>query len=776
MSRLHDYLCLAGKGDRKVFAVFAVSRDSAASAVRHLRAGSPEIPVWLFTTATPDPEVASVCENLVLGGDSLALLVDAEKLLWPYRVALSVATWTGSHGRWPAKLAPLLVPPFRALVLNEHGDFFNATPRAVARHLARRVRDAAHSSWNRLKDLNRGLWLWLFALVAQRFTLLSRGQFRKWGGGEPLVVPQVAPQGSGVVCFRHAQRHWIWGELDRLVRSSEARHILFLERGADANPEEMLPLFEDPRTFAVSRQVDYRDWKEGLFATAPFRQLQPGEASQTLAPVSTAILVDRAKLAAMGVPRTVVPGTAWLLIFWKAAAAGWRSYSVGGSSPLKDSPDWPYEEAEFVTRVLSDSALRALGPRERDLARGTIAFNPKLARPFRGLPRVLVVSPYLPWPLSHGGAVRIFNLCRALSDRVDFVLACFREKGEVIDYERLRTVFRRVYVVDRDERASLDPALPSQVREHVSRSMSALLTELCREHRVDLAQVEFTHLAGFREAVPRTVPAILVEHDLTFALFHQFARHTSAHGEYERWLAFERKWLRSFDAVWTMSPEDRASAIAVGSPQATTFMVPNGVDLERFAAQPPAGGGEILYVGSFRHQPNILGFQMLRQEVMPRVWNRIPQARLRVVAGPDPERYGREFQKSAYPRDLDPRIVVHGFVEDLRPLYGGAAVVVVPLVVSAGTNIKVMEAMACARPIVSTPIGCAGLGLVDGRDLLVRPGWPEFAQAVCELLDDPELRGRLGAQARRTVEQRYIWNAIADEAFASYSRLWTLAR
>ena len=181
----------------------------------------------------------------------------------------------------------------------------------------------------------------------------------------------------------------------------------------------MLPLFSDERTFAVSRQVDYRDWKPSLFATAPFRRLQPGEAAQTLAPVSDFMLVDREKLLALGIPKTVVPGAAWYLIFWKAAAAGWRSFSAGCASDVGLAPDWPYEEAEFVTRVLSVPALRALAPAEPDLARGNIAFaigrNQASARK-----SVLIVSPYLPYPLSHGGAVRIYNLCRALNSRVDF--------------------------------------------------------------------------------------------------------------------------------------------------------------------------------------------------------------------------------------------------------------------------------------------------------------------------------------------------------------------
>ena len=93
---------------------------------------------------------------------------------------------------------------------------------------------------------------------------------------------------------------------------------------------------------------------------------------------------------------------------------------------------------------------------------------------------------------------------------------------------------------------------------------------------------------------------------------------------------------------------------------------------------------------------------------MPRVWAQAPDTRLRVVAGPEHERFWRQCGRKKDLRGLDPRIVVHGFVEDLQPLYERAWVVAVPLEVSAGTNIKVIEAMACGKAIVSTPAGCSG--------------------------------------------------------------------
>jgi glycosyltransferase involved in cell wall biosynthesis len=376
--------------------------------------------------------------------------------------------------------------------------------------------------------------------------------------------------------------------------------------------------------------------------------------------------------------------------------------------------------------------------------------------------RVLLVTPFLPYPLSHGGAVRIYNLCRALTGRVEFILVAIREKNQFVDYAKLGETFSEVYLVDIDERASRDERLPEQVRGHQSAAMRALILDLARRRQPDILQIEFTHMAAFRDAAPQ-VPALLVEHDLTYSLYSQLARtqpSAQAQAEYLRWLRFESHWLNAYDSVWTVSEEDRLAVARDTGRSAGVFTVPNGVDTRRYA---PCGGAdrpEIFYVGSFRHLPNVLGFEKLRSEVMPRIWQRFPQVQLGVVAGPQHERY--------WAGPPDHRIDLHGFVEDLRPIYARASVVVAPLEVSAGTNIKVLEAMACGKPVVTTSAGCAGLGLVDGRDAMIRNNWDAFADAVADLIGDNGLRVRIGREARRSVELRYSWTTISEIAFESY--------
>jgi hypothetical protein len=221
--------------------------------------------------------------------------------------------------------------------------------------------------------------------------------------------------------------------------------------------------------------------------------------------------------------------------------------------------------------------------------------------------------------MSHGGAVRIFNLCRALSDRVDFGLIAIRESGEAIVYDKLHEVFRDVGIVDLDKPQSQSAPrqdLPHQVRRYESASLRALVADICQNWKPDLVQIEYTHLAGLRDN-EQGIPAILVEHDLTFGLYRQLAEHeqsAASEHEYARWLDFEQKWLHAYDSVWTVSDEEREQAMRFG---------PRPGDRERWEGHGTPQGGVVspllanLYMNRFLKYWRITGRgEMFRAQVI----------------------------------------------------------------------------------------------------------------------------------------------------------------
>jgi ribosomal protein S18 acetylase RimI-like enzyme len=364
-----------------------------------------------------------------------------------------------------------------------------------------------------------------------------------------------------------------------------------------------------------------------------------------------------------------------------------------------------------------------------------------------GRKRVAIVTPYFPFPLSHGGAVRIFYLLREIARSFDVVLLAFVEGEENCASEVLQYC-ARVVLVDkplyREPRWST--LSPPEVCEYQSPAMREALARVRRDYKIDAVQVEYTALAPYTGDV-------LVEHDVTFSLYRQIwnrERTWTAWWNLWRWERFENKWVRRYSRVVVMSEQDRA-LLSSGN----TIVVPNGVDLDRFRPEIERPGRRLLFIGSFRHFPNIVAFRFFIDEVLPM----LRDVRVTIVAGPDPLLYWRENTGlTELPRDE--RIEVLGFVSDVRPLYVETNLVLVPTLVSAGTNLKVLEALAMDRAVVSTPSGCAGLGLEHGVNVWIADSAAAFAQGVLTLLGDRDLRQRIAASGRQHAEQNFDWRSI----------------
>ena len=375
-----------------------------------------------------------------------------------------------------------------------------------------------------------------------------------------------------------------------------------------------------------------------------------------------------------------------------------------------------------------------------------------------GRPRIAVVSPYFPYPLSHGGAVRIFHMLREAARDFDVFLFSFAGTIDPGDLAPVLALCAKVVVVpnNRYREPRWSTLEPPEVPEFRSPTMQRLLAEFRREYGIRLVQVEYTHMACYGGD-------ILVEHDVTFDLYrqiHERERTFSSWWNYHRWLRYERRAVTNFKRVVVMSEKDTALL-----PQAAARPIPNGVDLDRFKPHQEPLSARLLFVGSFRHFPNVVAYRFFTEEVWRRLRARVPGIALTAVAGPEPEVYW----SSPTPPYIDDAIDLHGFVRDVQPLYVNSNVVIVPTKVSAGTNLKVLEAMAMERVVVSTTSGCAGLGLEHGRSVWIADTAEEFAEAIEQLLANPDLRHRIAAAARKIAETQFDWKALGRLQFD----LWT---
>ena len=366
--------------------------------------------------------------------------------------------------------------------------------------------------------------------------------------------------------------------------------------------------------------------------------------------------------------------------------------------------------------------------------------------------RIAVLSPYFPYPLSHGGAVRIFNLLREMAEESDIFLFAFRDRETDADFRPVLEHCARVILVgkSRYREPRWSTLLPPEVHEFRSRTMLAALDRIRSEYKIEAVQVEYTMLAPYAGDV-------LVEHDITFELYRQVWEKTRrGWWDYWRWRRFEKKWIGHYRRVVVMSEQDRA---LLGRPQ--VVVIPNGVDLARFTPEIERPWQRLLFIGSFRHFPNIVAYRFFIEQVWPALRERLPEIQLTMVAGPDPLIYWREHTGLPSIPTGD-RVRLLEFVADVRPLYVETNLAIVPTLVSAGTNLKVLEAMAMDRAVVSTSSGCAGLGLQHGVNVWIADTPQGFAQAIETLLGDRDLRVRISAAGRAHVVRNFDWRAVGE--------------
>jgi glycosyltransferase involved in cell wall biosynthesis len=227
-----------------------------------------------------------------------------------------------------------------------------------------------------------------------------------------------------------------------------------------------------------------------------------------------------------------------------------------------------------------------------------------------------------------------------------------------------------------------------------------------------------------------------------------------------RMLRYELAAVAAADLVLTMSAADRA-ILERYVDAAHVVPVPNGVDLDAFPFVPTGRDpATLLFVGFFRHDPNVEAAEWFSRAVLPRIRATLPDARFQVVGAYPPESVRRLAD--------DPAVEVTGRVDGIAPHYQRAGVFVAPILQGSGTRLKILEAMASGCPVVATTIGAEGLGATDGRELLIADDAAAMVDAILRLRRDPALGAALAARARAFVEERFGWDAIATHLLATY--------
>ena len=362
--------------------------------------------------------------------------------------------------------------------------------------------------------------------------------------------------------------------------------------------------------------------------------------------------------------------------------------------------------------------------------------------------KILFLSPTVPFPLTDGGRIRVFNLLKQIAEKSDVtLLALETQPTDAEGVTELQQLGIQVHLV---------PNAPTLPRVSFGTLVNAFLKrqpitvarydlpvyrqkfrELVATENFDLVHYEMFHTAQFRTEVD--LPSVLSQQNVDSAIWRRLCGETAnPFYKFAYWtqqLAFqryERVLSPKFDAVTCTSDID-AAVFQRHCAEDTIEIIPNGVDVTHyqpdFTSEAPA---HLIYIGSMDWYPNEDAVAFFADEVLPGIQDKVPDVQFSIVGGNPSVRVQKLAAREG--------VVVTGRVPEIKPYFAEATVFVVPLRIGSGTRLKILEALAMGKAIVSTSVGAEGLDLKDGEEIFIADEPTPFADAVTRLLTDASLR------------------------------------
>jgi glycosyltransferase involved in cell wall biosynthesis len=386
--------------------------------------------------------------------------------------------------------------------------------------------------------------------------------------------------------------------------------------------------------------------------------------------------------------------------------------------------------------------------------------------------KILVIQNRLLFPADTGGKIRTLNVLKHLARWHDVTYLCSGDANEAGPIRQMEELGLKVEVVPHRQMrrgslrfwkllaANLASPYPLSIAKNFDPAVRRRAESLVNTERFDLVVCDFLHTA--RYALGLDVPKVLFQHNVESQILRRHAEHDRGflrrsymRLQYRRTRDLEARYGREFNKVIAVSRQDQETFEREYG-WTNVRAIDTAVDLDYFS---PTGEEErpdrVVFVGSLDWMPNQDGVIGFVRRVWPRIRQMKPGATFGVV--------GRNPPAAVTRLSEEPGVEVLGSVPDVRPYLAEAMAVVVPLNVGGGTRLKIFAAMAMAKATVSTTLGAEGLPVRHGMEILIADDDAEFAHAVVRLLDDADLRRRIGGAALSLVQAHYGTESVARD-------------
>lgn len=393
--------------------------------------------------------------------------------------------------------------------------------------------------------------------------------------------------------------------------------------------------------------------------------------------------------------------------------------------------------------------------------------------------KILMLTPYLPYPPSEGGQVRSYNLIKLLSKHHEITLVSFtREHNVQAHINHMKKYCREVIVFKRGKTWTLKNVLragfspyPFLVSIYFSPKIKQRLAQELQRSEYDLIHAETFYVMPF---LPKNnLPTVLVEQTIMSSIFSHHVR-TESRLWFRpfQWLDvqkikfWERHFWKKADRVVAVSQED-AQIMKSIVPRLTVDVVPNGVG-EDFSNLPKKihFNHTILYMANYKWIQNWEAVELLAKKVFPKVKKEIKDAKL-LIAGQYPTPQVKSLRGGGVEirelKDDDFKGVVNSYLK--------SGLMVAPMYARGGSRLKILAAMASMVPVVTTPVGAEGYGAKAGESILIGRTNEELAQKAVQVFKDRKLYNRIAKNARRLVDEKFSWEPIAEKLESIYAEI-----
>jgi hypothetical protein len=387
--------------------------------------------------------------------------------------------------------------------------------------------------------------------------------------------------------------------------------------------------------------------------------------------------------------------------------------------------------------------------------------------------RILWVKAGKLLPVDTGGRIRSYNILRNLSRTHDVTLLTYYGGGRDSRYEAdivrefpsAVTIFTSAldgsqFAQSLDYIGRVFQSAPFAVSKFTHSDVKQWMASSLIKMKFDVAVCDFLSASQNFPEEP-AVPVVLFQHNVETALWQRLAAaepNLARRGAYaieaRKMARYEREALKKFQHIIAVSEQDRQQLLAMDSNCSVT-VVPTGVDTQKYFAFPhtEADPPKVLFLGSMDWEPNIDAATYFCRDILPRIRVRFPSAVFQIV-GRNPHASVRQLACDS--------VEVTGTVPSVVEYLHAASMVVVPLRIGGGTRLKIFEAMACGKAVVSTSIGAEGLPVTNGSDLILADEAETFAYAAIHILSDSDIRRRYEQSAAR-LAAKYDWSLVAEQ-------------